>query len=428
MSTKFIDDKLAVNFSYYEDKAGNGDIYVSQNSFCGDFILKNNDDTAYQGFFSGCENVEGKVTYYRDPHGFSKLYLGKTSQGDVVSSRSWIKLARYGVDFKTIRSIPPGVVLEEHDGTFKEIRHLKSLKSNLKKEEIGAELIRRIDLFFEKFFHWKNSTADVKNLNVNLALSGGLDSSTLLTRALRYGNIVSHTLELPGSKDSELALTIAEKCASNVECHSVDKQQIVDVLKQAPILSEDWRDFNVHCGALNMLLAQAIRNNQVKPGFIVTGDLMNEFVCDYHEENLNGKKYYRLPDISKKSLQRWLVRGLMTSSREDRVFENYGLTIIQPYAITYDLYSCLKEEDLSIPDIKRICNTTKDTKWLLKLISDVKLRAQVGSKDTMGILGVAVECGYNDDRFLAIISEYCNVEIHECKDLIFGGSFPILEV
>ena len=118
MTTTFIDNKLAVNFSYYVDEAGIGDIFISQNCFYANFIRTNNNSTAYQGFFSGCEIVEGKTIFYRDPHGFSKLYLGKTSQGHIVSSRSWIKLAKYGVDFATIRSIPPGGILEEHDDTF----------------------------------------------------------------------------------------------------------------------------------------------------------------------------------------------------------------------------------------------------------------------------------------------------------------------
>ena len=196
----------------------------------------------------------------------------------------------------------------------------------------------------------------------------------------------------------------------------------------APIVSEDWRDFNVHCGALNILLANAIKRQDKNKGLIITGDLMNEFTCDYNEEIINGRKYYKLPCISKKALQRWLVKGLMTSSREDRVFEYFGLTTIQPYALTYDLYSRLQDDDLSTPNIKWRCNTTKETQWLLKLISNVKLRAQVGSKDTMGILGLAIKYNFNNNTFLTALSEHCNVPADKIKSLIFGGSFRTLEV
>ena len=37
---------------------------------------------------------------------------------------------------------------------------------------------------------------------------------------------------------------------------------------------------------------------------------------------------------------------------------------------------------------------------LTELISDTKLRAQVGSKDTMGILGIAVRNSQSNDSYL----------------------------
>ena len=78
----------------------------------------------------------------------------------------------HGVEFTSIRAVPSGVVIEEENGEFKVVQHLKGVKSNLKIEEIGEELISRIDLFFEQFSDGKESAPLFKDANINMALSG----------------------------------------------------------------------------------------------------------------------------------------------------------------------------------------------------------------------------------------------------------------
>ena len=167
MTTIFIDNNPAVNFCHYADesRSANKNIHIGDQEFYKDFIRNNQNSIQYQGYFSGCEFDKGKTYLYRDPNGFSKLYIAKTSYRCFISSRSWIRLVEHGVEFTSIRAVPSGVVIEEENGDFKVVQHLKGVKSNLKIEEIGEELITRIDLFFEQFFRWKESDPHFKDAN-----------------------------------------------------------------------------------------------------------------------------------------------------------------------------------------------------------------------------------------------------------------------
>ena len=121
MTTIFIDNNPAVNFCYYKDEShsANNNIYIGDKDFYKDFVRNNGNSIEYQGFFSGCEFDKGKTYLYRDPNGFSKLYIAKTSQRRFVSSRSWIRLVEHGVEFTSIRAVPSGVVIEEENGNLK---------------------------------------------------------------------------------------------------------------------------------------------------------------------------------------------------------------------------------------------------------------------------------------------------------------------
>ena len=150
---------------------------------------------------------------------------------------------------------------------------------------------------------------------------------------------------------------------------------------------------------------------------------MNEYLCDYAEEVINSVSYYRLPSLSPTSLQKWLVKGLSTSSREDRVFSNAGIVAIQPYAVAYDLYRNLSDLELDLPGIKPLCNVSSRTRFLSPMISKTKLRAQVGSKESMGILGIAVKNNIDNSHFLDILSQNLMQRKSDLSRLIFGGTF-----
>lgn len=427
----FIDKYPELEFAYLKDydpnKSGKYIFGMNDDSICRR-ILDEAPKKSFQGFFSGVVDIKGSTYIYRDPNGFSKLYAGEGSKGNWIFSRSWLKIVKEGIKIDNIYALPSGYIYKHEKEKLKCINKIISSKGIYEKHEINIELEKRLNLFFSSFFKWGKKFFNAKEINVCIALSGGLDSSTLLAIGSGHQKLKSHTLELPGSIDSKLAAKIAEKCNSDISSHSVSTQEILNSLKIAPLFCEDWRDFNVHCAALNLLLAKKIKEINHGQTFVFTGDLMNEYLCDYQEESYKGKNYYKLPKINKKSLQRWLVKGLTTSSREDRVFASQGLITVQPYASFYDLYSNLTKEDLESRFIKKECNLTKKTKWLDSLISNTKLRAQIGTKESMGILGIAVDNKLTDHLFAQIIGDYCHERVEVIQSLIFGGTFRSLLV
>ena len=187
---------------------------------------------------------------------------------------------------------------------------------------------------------------------------------------------------------------------------TTDEEQILQALDEAPGFCQDFRDFNVHCAALNILLGKNVKqyvdshdevdNQKV---IILTGDLMNEFTCDYESEFIDGVEYYKLPRVDKKKLQNYLISGLDTSDREISVFKMFGLNCIQPFAALYDLYASLPESILAAEDPKKLLNAFQVDSAIMSFLPKVKLRAQVGSRENMGILGLCHHKGLNDKTF-----------------------------
>ena len=91
-----------------------------------------------------------------------------------------------------------------------------------------------------------------------------------------------------------------------------------------PVLmyGQDWRDFNVHCGIVNLAIARAIRaehHDGARP-LLLTGDGMNELMADYSPVIHNELEYYSLPRLPPGRLRRFLVQGLDAGDREVGIF------------------------------------------------------------------------------------------------------------
>src|SRR5439155_26928347 len=94
-------------------------------------------------------------------------------------------------------------------------------------------------------------------------------------------------------------------------------EAVAAAIRASVQLCQDWRDFNVHCATVNLFLAQDIR--AAFPGrkvVVLTGDLMNEYVCDYREERVGTTIYYKVPRVPMSKRRRYFVRGLDAGDRE----------------------------------------------------------------------------------------------------------------
>ena len=134
-------------------------------------------------------------------------------------------------------------------------------------------------------------------------------------------------------------------------------------------LSQDWRDFNVHCAILNYQIAKNLKNDkqyQYQP--LITGDFMNEFVADYKEERINKKIYYNIPIKDKKRKQQFLINGLKSSDRENGIFGYFQIPSFQPYSIVSKIFESLPKNYLMDENAKYKINGNIINKKLLKII------------------------------------------------------------
>src|SRR5262249_35733578 len=164
---------------------------------------------------------------------------------------------------------------------------------------------------------------------------------------------------------------------------------VLSSLAPAILLCQDFRDFNVHCAIVNLFIAETIRARFADEDVIVlTGDLMNEYVCDYQEERIEDTVYYRQPRVPPAARRRFLLRGLDAGDREIGVFNAFDLKVCQPYAALARLYLQLPADLLADPDIKRRLNAPLLRPELRTRVAAPKRRAQIGGPrgGTVGLL------------------------------------------
>ncbi|MDC7223963.1 MAG: asparagine synthase-related protein [Spirochaetales bacterium] len=387
---------------------------VDFNSFVSPGML----DVFNEGFFYGqfasvCQIDENSYEGVRDPLGIGKLFYCRDEEGTLRFSSRFSDLFGYK---SKIYSLPAGYKVRiDSEGVHK----LASLSAPCPlNEEMDAAALEE-DRFSVRRFH--NDFASRMELvfrglrekeeegwKIFIALSGGLDSTIIALKSSQYlKSPLACTLDLGKSEDSEKALKIADHIGLEHKVFKASREDMLDALKEAPYGCQDFRDFNVHCAALNILLARHIkeladRDDRIdsEKVLVLTGDLMNEFTCDYAGEVIDGKEYYKLPRVGQKELQNYLIGGLDTSDREVSPFRSYGLHCVQPYAILWDLYASLDESVLLHGDPKKLLNSFMVDDYIARLIPKVKLRAQVGSRENMGILGLCHSLGMNDKTYL----------------------------
>jgi asparagine synthetase B (glutamine-hydrolysing) len=384
------------------------------------FDIKAIDSTIFSkgyhlGQFASVEEIEdGVYRAVRDPLGIGKLFYTETKDGKLHFSEKFVDLFHLN---SPIYSVPPGMLVNIGTGGRRElIRDLgipNIIDDTLNRKAFTSKddrnmlsFKKRFDSRLEALFKLFGKLED-EGWTFFVALSGGLDSSIIASKAAQYlKNPIASTLDLGKSEDSEKAQHIAGHLGIKHLVFPADEEQILLAIDKAPELCQDFRDFNVHCAALNILLATNIKqyvesHNEInsKKVIVLTGDLMNEFTCDYEGEFIDGVEYYKLPRVDKKELQTHLIRGLDTSDREISVFKAFGLECIQPFAALYDLYTSIHESVLTADDPKTLLNSFQVDSVILDFIPKVKLRAQVGSRESMGILGICHHKGLNNKTF-----------------------------
>ena len=293
---------------------------------------------------------------FRDYLGTKKLFW-LIKKGKVLLSDNFIKLSRIDKSNKKIKSFRSGfLTILRKDGKI-----------------IDQKKIDRQKIHFQRKINNKNISSLVKNRinkflkalkscygnEVYVCLSGGLDSTiiaflaskifkkvTAISCSLVKANQTKKYLENSNkqnknffSKDFLAAKKVSQLIGIKFKPIFFNELDCLKDLNKVMYLSQDWRDFNVHCAILNYQIAKNLKKDKeyrFQP--VITGDFMNEFVADYRPESINKKKYYEIPIKDKKKKQQFLINGLRSSDRENGIFNYFQIPSFQPYSIVSKNY------------------------------------------------------------------------------------------
>jgi asparagine synthetase B (glutamine-hydrolysing) len=347
------------------------------------------------------------VLLIRDPLGCNKLFYGRNGSGALVLANRVDRALMHGVMLDGLASVPPGhrLRISGPDVAVEACEDLLKLPANepFDPAEFQQRLADGLTGAFERI------ARRFPSQRIVVCLSGGLDSTLVADFACRrFGGRVyaasfsyidndDHRAWLSGnaaelaslSQDFNAARGIAGVLGIPLIPVFRPRESVLSALAPAIALCQDFRDFNVHCAIVNLYLAETIRARFAdEPVVVLTGDLMNEYVCDYQEERIDGTIYYPQPRVPLATRRRFLLRGLDAGDREIGVFGAFGLPVCQPYAALARLYLQIPSDLLADRNLKRSLNAPLLRPGLRDSVNAAKWRAQVGGPDggTLGLL------------------------------------------
>ena len=396
------------------------------------------------GQYARAERVGDDILVARDPLGCAKAFYGRNRDGALVVGNRIAALVGRGVPLSEIASCPPGRLVAAGQGTrprmFGAQPPPQAQTSAFDPDTLRSHARERLAAAFSTLAERHRGARFV------VCLSGGSDSSIIAGFAAKYlpgavccsfsfrpanaGPYVASDLDQldAASDDFRAASRVAQYLGLPLLPVFRPSEAVRDALPLAVGLCQDWRDFNVHCAVVNLFLAQDIRARFPDDDVVVlTGDLMNEYMCDYREEIVDGHVYYRQPRVDIGRRRDFFVMGLDAGDREIGVFGAYRLTLYQAFALLSDLYMAIPASELERANFKHWLNDPLLPDGLPDLISREKTRAQVGGRD-MGVLGVCHRLGVTPAQLQAWWKDAVapTADLRDVLDLIQIGKYRTL--
>jgi asparagine synthetase B (glutamine-hydrolysing) len=345
----------------------------------------------------------------RDPLGLNKLFWARADDGGIdIAARPWT-LLQAGHRFEEILAIPRGCVLDVIAGeppaapdSIVPAGWFSADGPTLDVDKAAREISSNLERYLAAV------AAAHPTAPVFVGLSGGLDSSGIAALTRKHfpaAVAVSFDLDQPGGQASQDRV-VARRLAHDLDLPllevTVTHDQLFGYLDTVLVEGIDWRDFNVHAALVNAALADGIdgalpARDPATPVLVLTGDLANELLVDYHQERYKGVTYYELPRLPAVTLRASLVRGLDSCHRETGVFAAWGLSVVQPYAVAVDAYLTLDGHFLGREERKQqLCREIFGDLVPGYVYSRPKVRAQAGSPELGGgVLAACVDRGYD---------------------------------
>lgn len=399
--------------------------------------VTNDELSRWVGHFAFQSTSGDDVLLARDPLGVNKLFYAVGKDG-VASSNFFVDLVRAGYEPAQIWSVPSGhaVRINTAKGSLR-LEKYSTLQYADDVPAIEAELpdhAGRILQQLEQTFQWLGGALQGRKLYVTL--SGGLDSTTIAAMAREHiGDFTAVTFvardqvraDETGS-DLYFARKVAAEFGVPLEIVEGSTQDLLDLLDDTLVYGQDFRDFNVHCGLVNAVLARGIQamnpHADTRP-CVLTGDTMNELVSDYTPVQYGESEYYSLPQLSPGRLRRFLVSGLDTGDREVGVFAQRGIDTIQPYALCANAYTSLPSGFLDNDGAKQQLVRLMLGKRIPSFIYErPKVRAQVADSNQVGgTMAALLDQGIDQPWLAARFAELVGFDPAELKRWIRAGVY-----
>ena len=388
----------------------NNNIYTDGKRFFKQYIItnKNVKKTNIEGSFSYFKKYKNYFVIARDHLGCKKIFWGISTKKKVIFSDNFIDLYSKIKNVKSIRSCPAGfaIYINKKGKIIKKV-NIKRLNNNYS----FINLKNYSNKIKKKILFYLEGIRKLYGNKVYVCLSGGLDSTIIAYLAkLVFKDVVAISCSMLSDKqykmlfynknldknfklsdDFENARKISKELDIKFKGIYFPESNCIKDLKKTMYACQDWRDYNVHCAILNFQIAKKlISDKSYKNEPVITGDMMNEYLADYKSEKIKGKEYYpqmkQLPSVK----QRYFMRGLDSSDRENGIFSFFEIPIFQPYSFVDLYYKYLPKKYLNKKKIKELLNGNIVNKKILNLISKKKMRAQIGGKSG-GILSYMIK-------------------------------------
>ncbi len=381
--------------------------------------IKNNKKN-FLGIFSEIKKKKNIYKCYRDPLGIKKIFYGisKSKKKKLIFSNNFLKLVK-SCKKNTIKSVKPGTY-QEIDGQGNSIKTINFNKEQLPKFQNLSPKIKKRLLEFLKYVKKVS-----KSNTCIVCLSGGLDSTIIAYYSKRIFKKVITVTAYCAENKKNFEVKAAQKISNYLKLNNIQipiyKKNIKDNLIKILEACQDWRDYNVHCSALNFIIGKNLASKKLFfPLF--TGDFMNEIFADYRTEKFNNKIVYNVPQLDFFYKRRFFISALETSDRETGVFGYHNISAYQPYAVIYDLYNCIPKKIMKKPKSKYIVNGKLIPKKLLNLVLKSKNRAQIGDKSG-GLIKYFFDLGLDQKKIEDLFDKKFNLNNKFRKNFISLGRY-----
>ena len=356
-------------------------------------------------FASAGHDTHGGVWLARDKLGLNKLFAAfDPEHGVLVASFLHELLPRvagldgiFAVSAGTVARLDPDRCHVERETYFKPVLTART-------EDGGPELA--VDTLRSALVVALRRIRERVGPRVAVCLSGGLDSALIAAYARdAFEDVHAYTYSFDDgtgkpSDDARGAERVANHLGLPHTTVSANRDEVLDAVDVALRYGQDWRDFNVHCAIVNVVLARAIAGSErvsadARP-VALTGDTMNEFLADYSPVELRGRRYYDLPTLPFDRLRRVLVAGLQAGDREVGVFHAFGVDVLQPYALCCDELMRIPSDACERTGKRPLMHRLADGLLPERLLARHKVRAQIGDTHAeRGILPVLIDSGHD---------------------------------